>query len=276
MASGLGTPNAPVLFGDMVADNTLYVDSNAPGPTHDGSSWTDAYTTLSQALTAASGNEEILVSQGSYYPTASSDQNVTFQLKNDVAIYGGYAGYGASNPNAQNAALFPTILSGDIGVAGNPSDNSYHVVTTSYTNSTAILDGLTITQNTTSTESPLQEGSALYNIGGSPTITNCLFTENSGTGGGAVYNSGGADEFINCTFDDNIAEGGEGGALEDLSSANTIIHCTFTDNTATFGGAIYDASSNDTISDTITDCTFTQNSANSNGGASMQLVLHHR
>ena len=35
-------------------------------------------------------------------------------------------------------------MSGDIGVAGDNSDNSYHVVTGSGTNNTAILDGFII------------------------------------------------------------------------------------------------------------------------------------
>ena len=38
-------------------------------------------------------------------------------------------------------ALYPTILSGDIGTTNNTLDNSDHVVTASNTDSTAVLDG---------------------------------------------------------------------------------------------------------------------------------------
>ena len=35
------------------AGRVVYVDDNAPGPTHDGSSWADAYKCLGDALAAA-------------------------------------------------------------------------------------------------------------------------------------------------------------------------------------------------------------------------------
>ena len=52
--------------------------------------------------------------------------------------------------------IYQTILSGDIGVVDNNSDNSYHVVTGSDTNSTAILDGFTITAGNANGSFPVQ------------------------------------------------------------------------------------------------------------------------
>ena len=51
---------------------------------------------------------------------------------------------------SRNPNIYETILSGDLAEDDEPnfvnnSDNSYHVVTGSGTNSTAILDGFTIT-----------------------------------------------------------------------------------------------------------------------------------
>src|ERR1700722_3839885 len=112
--------------------STVYVDVNSPGPTHDGSSWSDAYVSLATALNAASGTEQILVAQGTYTPGAVA--TATFQLKNNVSIIGGYAG--AINPSAApNTALYPTTLS---GVLVN-SQHSDSIVTGSGTNSTAVL-----------------------------------------------------------------------------------------------------------------------------------------
>jgi hypothetical protein len=256
LASGLGTPNAPVLFSDMVGDNTLYVDSSAPGPTHDGSSWADAYTALPQALAAATGNDEILVSQGTYYPTSISDPTAILNLQNNVAINGGFAGYGTTNPNAQNSSLFPTILSGNIG----GSVNSDHVLGANGTNSTAILDGVTIEDGNSLSFSGF--GGGLYDSGGSPTITNSTFTEDQAGTGGAIYNAAASPTLINCTFTDNNAV--DGGAItDDDASTSTLIHCTFTDNTATDGGAMVDDSSS---TSSLTDCIFTGNTA-STGGA---------
>jgi len=50
---------------------------------------------------------------------------VSFQLEDGVAIYGGFAGNTTSTPGVRNVMAYPTILSGDIGQAGNNSDNSY-------------------------------------------------------------------------------------------------------------------------------------------------------
>ena len=42
----------------MMLSGNLYVDVNSPGPTHDGSSWANAYVDLQAALgAAASGNQ---------------------------------------------------------------------------------------------------------------------------------------------------------------------------------------------------------------------------
>jgi len=146
----------------------IYVDVNAPGPTYDGSSWTNAYKYLQDALAdagSAAKPVEIKVAQGIYTPDSNSaDPNgsgnryATFQLINGVTIRGGYAGTGAPDPNARDIQLYETILSGDL--AGNdveverphylhdhPSrvENSYHVVTGSGTDETAIVDGFNIT-----------------------------------------------------------------------------------------------------------------------------------
>lgn len=249
LASGLGTPNAPVLFADMVGETTLYVDSSAPGITQNGSSWADAYTTLTQALAAATGNDEILVSQGTYYPSASDDPTATLQLQDNVAIYGGYAGYGTANPNAQNSQSYNTIFSGNLG----GGLNTYHIVTASGTDSTAILDGVTI-EDGNSNAIATDDGAGLYNVAGSPTITNCDFSQNSAALGGAVFDQQAAPLLVNCSFSDNTAE--DGAAMDDFdSSAATLVHCSFTVNSGTFGA--FEAEFNS--SSQLTDCTFAAN-----------------
>ncbi len=54
---------------------------------------------------------------------------------------------GQNIDESQNSTLYKTILSGDIGVAGNSSDNVYHVFYHPLLlDSTAKLDGVTITK----------------------------------------------------------------------------------------------------------------------------------
>ena len=49
-----------VSAGRSVAD-TIYVDTNATGPVHDGSSWCDAYLYVQDALAVATAGDEIRV-----------------------------------------------------------------------------------------------------------------------------------------------------------------------------------------------------------------------
>ena len=127
---------------------TIYVDDDATG-LNNGSSWADAYNYLQDAMADANDSEkpvEIRVAKGVYMPDQGvsqtlGDQEATFQLINRVTLKGGFAGFGEPDPDDRNVAIYATILSGNL----NGDWNSYHVVTGSYTNETAVLDGFIIT-----------------------------------------------------------------------------------------------------------------------------------
>ncbi|MCP4165094.1 MAG: hypothetical protein GY759_04270 [Chloroflexi bacterium] len=79
----------------------LHVDSDSTAVAPDGGSWASAYSNLQDALAAASPDAgetvEIWVAEGVYYPDEGSglsdgDVAATFHLKNNVALYGGFAG----------------------------------------------------------------------------------------------------------------------------------------------------------------------------------------
>ena len=100
------------------AQSVLYVDDTATGA-NNGSSWCDAYVYLQDALAAAGGSTEIRVEQGVYKPDqgggqTTGDREASFQLLNGVALKGGYAGCGESDPNARDTSSYETILSGDL------------------------------------------------------------------------------------------------------------------------------------------------------------------
>ena len=58
-----------------------------------------------------------------------------------MEIYGGYPTGGGTTPDP---VTNQTILSGDIIIPGNSTDNSYHVVTIDASITNAVLDGFTI------------------------------------------------------------------------------------------------------------------------------------
>src|SRR4030095_629599 len=66
--------------------------------------------------------------------TGTNDRGVSFDLRNNVRIYGGFQGLSCPSPSGgetllkqRNPYLSLTILNGEIGNSGD-SDNSYHVV----------------------------------------------------------------------------------------------------------------------------------------------------
>ncbi|MGB2806118.1 MAG: right-handed parallel beta-helix repeat-containing protein [Sedimentisphaerales bacterium] len=264
----------------------IRVDGDANGA-NDGSSWSDAYNYLQDALAAAKSGHEIRVAQGVYTPdinsadpNGSGDREATFQPISGVTIKGGYAGFGEPDPDARDIQLYETILRGDlkgndIDVNGPPqsyndpcrAENSYHVVTCygMYT-----IDGFTITGgNANHYEEETDSGGGMYNKYGSPTVINCTFRSNSAGndglgGGGGMYNYYSSPTVINCIFSNNAAVYNcGGGGIRNYYSHPTFSNCTFSGNTAEYcGGGMYNNWSNPTL----TNCTFADNFAPFRGG----------
>lgn len=229
---------------------------------NDGSSWTNAFTKLQDALFQACPNiTQIWVAKGTYYPDEgggkiNNDRLAYFTMKNNLAIYGGFNGT-ESQLSERNFATNETILSGDIDQNDaanftNNSGNSYHVVAnydTSLTH-TAILDGFTITggnANYSGNDPSLalnKNGGGIINMSSSPVINNCKFLGNSSINlGGGAYNDSAQVNFNNCTFTTNSAAM-NGGAVYNTSTVFytdvNFYNCSFFTNTAAGdGGGIY-------------------------------------
>jgi len=251
-----------------------YVDGDAPGA-NNGSSWHDAFNNLQNALTAAEPYTEIRVAQGIYKPDQGAgitpgDRTATFQLRNHVAIKGGYAGFGQPDPNARHTDKYISILSGDLNGNDSPdfandSDNSFHVVTSSNTESTALLDSFTITCGNANGSYPHYRGGGIYNNNGNPEILNCTLTGNTAHDcGGGLYTFYGNPTLTNCNFSRNSALYGggvfAGGSIG--SGDPTLVKCTFSDNTAQGGAGMHLANG----SATLTNCTFVANASIDIGG----------
>jgi len=270
-----------VIKGDVwcftTVSSPIYVDTDAAGA-NNGSSWQNAYHFLQDALADANSSEkpvEIWVAEGIYKPDQGGgqtpgDRTATFQLINGVTLKGGYAGFGQPDPNARDVELYETILSGDLNDddldVNNPSDlldeptraeNSYHVVIGSGTNTTAVLDGFTVTGGGT----VYGNGGGMYSNEGSPTLLNCTFYANFGGFGGGLYCKGGNPVLTNCMFRVNLAPGCGAGLYNDDSSP-TLTRCVFSQNHSHHGGAMYNTES----SLILTNCTFTGNRGHIGGG----------
>ncbi len=123
---------------------TIFVNHAAAGA-DDGSSWTDAYNDLQDALAAATNGDEIWVAQGTYFPTSGTDESISFVMQDGVGIYGGFTGIITETQlSDRDWRVNVTTLSGEIGAAG-IADNSYHVLRAGAMGNNSILDGFTIT-----------------------------------------------------------------------------------------------------------------------------------
>ncbi len=240
---------------------TIYVDAAATG-INDGSSWSNAFMDLQSALASAMPGDEIWVAAGTYKPTAGNDRTATFQLVNGVALYGGFAGT-ETTPGERDWVPNVTILSGDIGVVADSTDNSYHVVTGSGTDSTAVLDGFIVTDGNADGMGTDQNGGGMINNGGSPEVTNVTFSKNSAIGGAGMNNANNSSPILtNVIFSGNFGFI-RGGGMYNHSSNPTLTNVTFLENAAFIrGGGIRNTDSNPTLTSVI----FWRNGAINGGG----------
>jgi hypothetical protein len=260
------------LWRDALAQgNTIYVDADATG-VNNGSSWEDAFTTLQPALDVAVVGDQIWVAEGIYTPTNEFSpgdlRSATFQLKNGVALYGGFdptvGDVGWADRDWVNNVI---ILSGDSGTAGDPGDNSYHVFyhpPELALDGTAVLDGFTIIAgNANDISGPNGSGGGMYNDASNPALTNITFIGNSAGYGGGMYNHNSYPTLTNVTFSGNSAITEGGGMMNFAGSNPELTNVTFSGNTAPLGGGMSNLLSS---SPTLTNVTFSGNSATQVGG----------
>src|SRR4051812_9265801 len=113
--------------------HVIYVNGASNSAVQDGTTWASAYSTLEAALqnSGAFTNEvvDFWIAKGVYKPTTGLDRSATFSLRGwfGANLTGGFVGNETNSFQANPANL--TILSGDIGVPDDPSDNSFSVLT---------------------------------------------------------------------------------------------------------------------------------------------------
>jgi hypothetical protein len=229
-------------------ERTVYVKQGATG-NGDGSSWANAYPELRTALAAATDGDNLWVAQGTYKPTDDNSQGVSFELKKNVWLYGGFQGVDGETITSRKPAVYKTILSGAI-----LRDRSLHVVTatdiqpscgyeSADIGSTAILDGFTIRWGLAQGSLENGQGAGLLLRNASVRIQNCWFELNQASQGSAIAcTSGSMPTIVNCTFSGNTASSSSmvGGTIySDEASSPNIVNCTFSRNLG--GGVLADA-----------------------------------
>jgi hypothetical protein len=198
--------------------------------------------------------DQIWVAAGVYKPSTTGDREASFELESGVKIFGGFPPDGGGW-ETRDWETNITTMSGDIGVVGDPSDNSYHVVSADGVNRLAVLDGFTITGGNADVnilpDDPRTSGGGMYNLNSSPTLSNLNFIGNKARYGAGMYNNQSSPELTNVTFSGNVlSDGGLGAGMYNLNhSSPSLINVSFTENVGAYegGGAMFNSASSPSL-----------------------------
>ena len=269
-----------------------YVNIDNTSATHDGQSWSTAFTSIQPAVNAAftAGGGEVWVAAGTY--TAPTNPVVT--MKENVQLYGGFSG-SETTRDQRNWTDHETVIDGEGArrglIGANDSALDGFVVTRG---NAGLGGGMSCDHLSPNLNNCVFRGNnhcGIYIWQASPNITNCVFTEN-GTGismdasssnvtnciftrNTLGYNGGGMDisfsspRITNCVFAGN-ASPYVGGGVANWSSSPTIVNCVFSGNSGDEGaGNIYNGDS----SSTIINCIFDGEASDFGSGPSVLVVF---
>lgn len=176
-----------------------YVKWNAPGPTHDGSSWDYAFLTVAEGIDAADAGEEVWVAGADSY-TRDMDPDAgkyveNIMMKSGVKLLGGFTGYG----DYRNSISYTSILDGD--AAGAVIDIP------AFSNVWTVVDGFTIQNG----------GGEGWEAGGIHCSGPAIISNNVVTGNTAIYTAAGitVDAWAgqDVTVENNSIVDNDGGGL---------------------------------------------------------------
>lgn len=245
------------------AGEVIHVDSGATG-SNDGTSWTNAFTDLQDALAASQAGDQIWVAAGIYRPVVPADPDevtvderlVAFELIDGVTVLGGFQGHETS-PALRDWQANTTVLSGDIddndltdadGVVTDTEhingSNSHTVVFASALGDDAVLDGFVITAGYASSFTrgwlqPDWSGAGMFIDGGSPELVRLRFTGNRANyGAGLVSTNMAAPRLEQVVFRANAAIG-EGGGMASHNDSAELVDVLFEDNDSNSGGGMH-------------------------------------
>lgn len=220
----------------------VFVDTRAAGPVHDGSSWQNAFTTISAALRSLDSGGTLWVRDGVYR------ERIT--LKTYQNIYGGFLGFETS-PDQRVAGAFSTII--DAEGKGRVID----IQTAAW----VTIDDITVRGGLAD-----YGGGIRCNINANVKIRNCRIEDCTATalGGGVYHDKYSYGEMTDCVVTRCSAPGG-GGLVVEYHSYPIHKRCVIVHNYASqSGGGLYCPFHSEAR---MENCIFAYNSAGINGGA---------
>lgn len=229
----------------------------------DGLSWATAFSQLQDAINltdfpCVSANE-IWLAQGTYHPEYIPDEFANLAAGNELnnrrktywinkkglQLLGGFA-EGDTSKIQRNPTLKATIIDGDIGTIGDPSDNSIHLLVLDSKADSTVIDGIQFRNVYANTNGEfIISGKKVSDRNGAIVarnihlnINNALLNENYAKTGASIFASDANLSLNKVTFSNNNADQGAGIALS--NTPLQLIETFFGNNNSTIsGGAIY-------------------------------------
>lgn len=261
---------------------TAFVNASAIG-NNTGAGWKDAYTSLQTAISNPCV-DTIKLAAGTYKP-AFNERDSVFNIDHTTVVLGSYD----TLSDKRDVEAYPSIISGDIGIARDTADNSYGLIRAFYFDS-LVLDGIVLQDVNNQNKTNSYQNYSALNAQGLQflSIKNCRFNSNfnltysnadgggamavyikklevektvfSGNkaiwGGGLYYNgigSGGA-RIENSIFSQN--EASLGGGVWTGQQGSAFVNCLFTKNLGRQGAGMLVDNNPDML---VTNCTFAGN-----------------
>jgi predicted outer membrane repeat protein len=230
------------LAGGAAAQVRWYVDAGAAAG-GDGLSWATAFRSPSEALANSIPGDDVWVKAGTYTVDTPLDvadpRSATFDIPAGVWLRGGFDG--TETQFSERARLFDqTILTGDLGVQGDISDNAYWVVNAVFPSGippgATRLNGFTIRDG--NNDHPYGQGSGVHMFNVALVIKHCTIRNNRSYTGAGVHAQPAALRVSWSRFIDNVSLD-RGGAIWGQALNCKVSHTTFSGNQADRGGAIY-------------------------------------
>jgi len=258
LSAGCSEEDSPVHSDPpVIVDQDLWYVSEAASGAGTGSSWTNAFSSVQEALDNASEGDVIWVAAGTYSSAEPGDSAVpVIMMKPHVDIYGGFSTADTAL-SQRDPKVNRTILDGE--------NRAWHVVIGA---DDAKLDGFIIQSGYANGGFPDNCGGGMLNHHVSPEVENCVFTSNdAGFHGAGMANIHSSASVKNCIFRINVAANNGAGVYNDdqfgIDGYLQFDNCVFgPGNSCRFGGGMY----NSWCEVAVNDCRFNNNLANHNGG----------
>ncbi len=229
-----------IIFFGTILQAQIFVNPLASGA-NDGTSWTDAYTNLQDAIDVASSGSELWVNTGTYVPDRDTSGNMSpannrekaFVVHNkELRIYGGFNAFETSITQ-RDLENNTSIISGDIDTPGDSLDNCYTLFYSTGTGKVT-LNGFEFKYANSVSATGYYKGA--LTCSGLTDVEHCRFIQNTARRGGGISITSSPVVVDNCEFQGNVATEQGGGIYSEY--AMTVKNSRFHRNFAGYGGAL--------------------------------------